>query len=72
MKTASGLRRKLAAGYAVFGGLIAAKIVEYLIGTRIHAGGWAYLAVLAIVSSGLVLYFFMHIYQLMSGRKDDD
>ena len=50
MKT-PGLRRKLAIGYAVFGGLIAIKIVEYFIGTRIHGGGWAYLAILAIVSS---------------------
>jgi FtsH-binding integral membrane protein len=72
MKTASGLRRKLAVGYFVFGGLIAVKIVEYFIGTRVHSGGWAYLAILAIVSSGLVLYFFMRIYQLRSGRKDDD
>lgn len=72
MKTGSGLRRKLALGYAVFGGLIALKIVEYFVGTRIHSGGWAYLAILAIVSSWLVLYFFMHIYQLRSGRKDHD
>jgi hypothetical protein len=72
MKTRSGLRRKLALGYAVFGSLIAIKIVEYFVGTRIHSGGWAYLAILAVVSSWLVLYFFMHIYQLRSGRKDDD
>ena len=72
MKTGSCLRRKLALGYAVFGGLIALKIVEYFVGTRIHSGGWAYLAILAIVSSWLVLYFFMHIYQLRSGRKDHD
>jgi len=71
MKT-PGLRRKLAIGYAVFGGLIAIKIVEYFIGTRIHGGGWAYLAILAIVSSWLILYFFMHIYQLRSGRRDDE
>ncbi len=68
----SSLKRKLALGYAVFGGLIAVKIVEYFIGTRIHRGGWAYLAILAIVSSWLIAYFFMHIYQLRSGRKDDD
>ena len=72
MKTGSGLRSKLALGYAVIGGLIAIKIVEYFVGTRVHSGGWAYLAILAIVSSWLVLYFFMHIYRLRSGSKDDD
>jgi hypothetical protein len=72
MKTASVLRRKLALGYAVFGSLIVIKIVEYFVGTRIHSGGWAYLAILAIISSWLIFYFFMHIYQLRSRRKGDD
>ena len=72
MKTASTLKRKLAVGYAVFGGLIAIKIVEYFIGTRIHSGGWAYLAILAIISTWLIVYYFMHIYQLRSRRKDHE
>ena len=72
MKAASGLKRKLRLGYAAFGGLIAIKVVEYFIGTRVHSWGWAYLAVPAIIATWLILYFFMHISQLKSGRRDHD
>lgn len=72
MKSAQGLRRRLAVGYAVFGGLIAIKIVEYFIGTRMRSGGWAPLAVLGILAAGLICYYFMHIYQLrVRGREHD-
>ncbi len=72
MKNTQELKRKLAVGYAVFGGLIAIKIVEYFIGTRVRSGGWAPLAVLGILAAGLICYYFMHIYQLRSGRRQHD
>ncbi len=73
MRAARSLRRKLAIGYAVFGALIAMKIVEYFIGTRVHSGGWVYLLVLALVGVWLIAYYFMHINQLRhsQGRDDD-
>ncbi len=64
MKTAVGPKRRSGPGYAVFAGLIAFKVAEYFIGTRVHSGGWGYLALIAIGGSLLILYFFMRIDQL--------
>jgi hypothetical protein len=72
MKTKAGLKKKLNLGFAVIGALVAIKIVEYFLGTRLHPGAWPYLAVLALGGAILVLYFFMHIGQLGRGEGEDD
>ncbi len=72
MKTQDGLRRKLNVGFWVIGALIAMKIIEYFLGTRLHTGAWPYLAILALGGAILVLYFFMHIGQLGRGEKEHD
>ena len=72
MRSVPGLKRMLALGYVVFGGLIVIKIVEYFIGSRMKSGGWVYLTVLSIAASWLILRFFMHIQQLKSGKRNHD
>ncbi len=71
MKT-SALSRKLRIGLAVFGALVAIKVVEYFIGTRVKAGGWPYLAVLAFAGAIPIIYFFMHINDLGKSKDGED
>ncbi len=71
MKTA-GLRRKMMIGFAVFGALVAIKVVEYFVGTRVKSGGWPYLAVLAFAGAIPILYFFMHINDLGKSKDGED
>lgn len=68
MKT-TGLRRKLMIGFGVFGVLVAIKVIEYVVGTRVKTGGWPYLVVLAFAGAIPILYFFMHINDL--GKTKD-
>jgi len=63
---------RLRAGYAVFGALVSIKIVEYLIATAVRTGDWPYLTALALISAGLIVYYFKHIYQLWGRGKHDE
>ena len=71
MMAKSGTKRKLKLGYVVFVILVVTKIVEYLIGTRLHSGALPYLALLAVLASWIILYYFMHIGELRSPEEKD-
>jgi len=68
----AGPKRQLRTGYFVFGGLAAVKVIEYLIANSVGNGNWRYLAVLALVSAWLIIYYYKHIRQLWrsEGRRD--
>jgi hypothetical protein len=57
-------KRKLRVGYAVFGTLAGLKVIEYVIALALPVGAWPYLAALALVSAGLIIYYYKHIHQL--------
>ena len=69
MKESSGLKSKFRLGYIVFVVLVATKIVEYLVGTRLHGGALPYLAILALIAVWPILYFFMHINELRRPKE---
>ena len=60
----AGLKRKLTTGYVIFGFLFAIKIVEYFVTVTVRAGNFIYLAILAVASAWLILYYYKHIHQL--------
>ncbi len=63
------LRGKLRLGFIVIGFLFIMEVTEYLVGTNMQGGAWPFLAVLVIIASWPILYYFMHITQLRRGRK---
>lgn len=65
----SGLRSKLRLGVFVIAFLFIVELVEYLVGTNVKQGAWRYLAVLAVIGSAPILYYFMHIAQLWSREE---
>ncbi|MBI2287916.1 MAG: hypothetical protein HYU83_02870 [Chloroflexi bacterium] len=67
-----GLRGKLRLGYIVLGALIAIKIAEYLVAIAIPSGAWPFLAILALVGTWPILYYFMHINQLWHPKSRHD
>lgn len=64
-----GLSKRLRTGYIVFGALVGIKVLEYLIVTLVHQGGWPYMAILAFAGAWLIFYYFMHVYQLWRRSK---
>jgi len=66
------LNNKLRAGYLVFAALIIIKIGEYLLTTYIPKGGLPYLAVLAVSSAGLIIYYYKHIGDLWRSEGKDN
>ena len=68
----AGLKRRLRIGYIVFSSLISIKIGEYLIATIIREGAWPYLAVLALVSAWLIIYYYKHIHDLWRSEDKND
>ena len=67
----SSSKRKVRIGFVVLAVLVATKIVEYLVGTRLHSGALPYLALLAIVAVWPILYYFMHIGELRNPEEKD-
>ena len=66
----AGPKRRLRLGYFVFGALVSIKIAEYSISQIVHIGDWPYLAILALFSAWLIIYYYKHIHQLWrSGGK---
>ncbi len=78
MKTTKGgpttisSKRQLLIGYGVFAILVAIKIVEYALSRLVHAGDWPYLLLLALVSAGLIEYFYKHISQLWRAKGTEN
>jgi hypothetical protein len=67
------LKSRLRLGSMVFVTLVSIKIGEYLLATFIRSGDWPYLTVLALLSAGLIAYFYKHIHQLWRfGGKDGE
>ena len=65
-------KRRLRLGYFVFSALAGIKIAEYSISQIVRIGDWPYLAILAMFSAWLLIYYFKHIHQLWrSGGKDN-
>jgi len=66
------LNRKQRAGYLVFGALLSIKAIEYVVAVSIRTGAWPYLFALAIISAGLIVYYYKHIRQLWEKGKYDE
>ena len=64
-------RRRMRTGFIVFGVLLLIKVAEYLIFTGIRSGAWPYLLALAVLSAGLIAYYYKHIRQLWERGEDD-
>jgi hypothetical protein len=65
-------KHKLRTGYMVFGALLSVKIIEYAVAVSLRSGAWPYLLALAIVSAGLIVYYYKHIHQLWDVGKRDE
>ena len=65
-------RRKLRVGYMVFSALVIIKIGEYLIALAVRTGDWPFLAILASISAGIIIYYYKHIHQLWGKGKTDE
>ena len=61
-------KRQLRVGFFVFGALVSIKIAEYTVSKALPIGDWPYLLVLALVSAGLIIYYYKHIRQLWRSR----
>ena len=60
----SASKRRLRLGFVVFGALAFIKIAEYLVALTVRSGDWPYLLILALISAGLIIYFYKHIRDL--------
>lgn len=65
--TSSSKRKALRRGFAVFGGLAVLTAIEYIIAIGIVAN-FPLLAIIAILKTGLIAYYFMHIAHLWKGE----
>jgi len=66
------LKRRLRIGYIVFGVLAALKVAEYFVAKMFPVGDWPYLVILAVISAGLIAYFYKHISQLWHSEGKED
>jgi hypothetical protein len=65
-------KQKLGTGYIVFGSLAAIKILEYVISKLVPAGDFLYLLALALVSAGLIIWYYKHIYELFGSKNKEN
>jgi len=66
-------KSRLRLGFIIFGSLASIKILEYFLSKLIKVGDWPYLALLALISAWLILYYYKHIHQLWhSGGRSNE
>lgn len=66
-------KEKLRLGFIIFGSLISIKIVEYALSRLVKVGDWPYLALLALISAWLIIYYYKHINQIWrSGGRGNE
>jgi hypothetical protein len=51
-------------GLIVFGVVMAAEVIEFVVGVNMKGGAWPFLAVLAVIGAWPIVRYFMHVTQL--------
>ncbi|MFQ5872568.1 MAG: cytochrome C oxidase subunit IV family protein [Dehalococcoidia bacterium] len=65
----AGLASALRLGLLVLIALAVLTVIEYAVGVALDDGNVPYLVIIALLKAGLIVYYFMHIYQLWRQEK---
>ncbi len=60
----AGLTSALRLGLLVLIVLAVLTVIEYVVAVTLDDGNLPYIVILALIKAGLIVYYFMHVYQL--------